>query len=136
MRHWREDTAGLQRVVDIGLRVAPAAASAQDAAAVIAQTIAASAEAPVRIVGVGSEGSRVVVTLAITVGTTADIAAGAPAARSAVRMLARLIEGLGAYDPAFTALPEHGSVDALIGRRVDERHETLARTMCLLAGEV
>ena len=136
MRDWREDTAGLQRVVEIGLRVAPTASSAPAAAAAIRYIITSSSDAPVRIVGVGSEGNRVVVTLAITVGTTAEIAAGAPAARSAVGMVARLIEGLGTYDPAFTALPNPDSADAIIGMNVDERPETLTRAMCVLGGQV
>jgi hypothetical protein len=102
---------------------------------VISQVLAASHEAPVRIVGVGAEGNRVIVTLAITVGTTADISSGAPAARAAVGMVARLVESLGAYDPAFAALPDPDSVDAMIGTRVDEAPQTLARAMCVLAGQ-
>lgn len=135
MREWVEGTVGLQRVVEIGLRVAPTAACAPAAAEAIAQLISSSREAPVRIVGVGTEGNRIVVTLAVTVGTTADVAAGAPAARLAVGMVARLIECLAAYDPAFTALPDPDSVDAVIGARVDERPETLSRAMCVLAGQ-
>lgn len=135
MREWIEGTAGLQRVVEVGLRVAPTAACAQSAAAAIAQILDSSHDAPVRIVGIGSEGNRVVVTLAITVGTTTDITAGAPAARLAVGMVARLVEGLAAYDPAFTALPDPESVDARIGSRVHEEPDTLARAMCVLAGQ-
>jgi hypothetical protein len=135
MREWIDGTAGLQRVVEVGLRVAPTVACAPAAAAVISQVLAASHEAPVRIVGVGAEGNRVIVTLAITVGTTADISSGAPAARAAVGMVARLVESLGAYDPAFAALPDPDSVDAMIGTRVDEAPQTLARAMCVLAGQ-
>lgn len=135
MRTWIEGTAGLQRVVEVGLRVAPTAACAPAAAEVIAQVIETSHEAPVRIVGVGAEGNRIVVTLAVTVGTTSDVAAGAPSARVAVGMVARLIECLAAYDPAFTGLPDPESVDAVIGARVDAQPETLARAMCVLAGQ-
>lgn len=135
MREWVDGTAGLQRVVEVGLRVAPTVACAQAAASVISQVLADSHEAPVRIVGVGAQDNRIVVTLAITVGTTADISAGAPAARMAVGMVARLVESLGAYDPAFTALPDPESVDAMIGSRVDEAPDTLARAMCVLAGQ-
>lgn len=134
MREWVEGTAGLQRVVEVGLRVAPTAACAPSAAAAIAQILDSSHDAPVRIVGIGAEGNRIVVTLAVTVGTTSDITAGAPAARLAVGMVARFIESLSAYDPAFTALPDPDSVDAMIGSRVDAEPETLARAMCVLAG--
>jgi hypothetical protein len=135
MREWVEGTAGLQRVVEVGLRVAPTPACAPAAAAAIAYAIGSAQEAPIRIVGVGAEGNRIVVTLAITVGTTTDITSGAPAARLAVGIVARLIECLAPYDPAFTALPDPDSVDALIGSRVDEQPETLARAMCVLAGQ-
>ncbi|MGI9136432.1 MAG: hypothetical protein ACR2JS_05130 [Candidatus Nanopelagicales bacterium] len=135
MRDWMDGTAGLQRVVEVGLRVAPTVACASAAAAVISQVLEGSHEAPIRIVGVGAEGNRIVVTLAITVGTTTDISAGAPAARMAVGMVARLVESLGSYDPAFTALPDPGSVDAMLGSRVDEAPESLARAMCVLAGQ-
>ncbi len=134
MREWVEGTAGLQRVVEVGLRVAPTRACVPAAAAAIAGVIALSHEAPVRIVGVGSEANRVVVTLAVTVGTTSDITAGAPAARLAVGMVARLIDELSAYDPAFTSLPDPDSVDARIGTRVEQEPDTLARAMCVLAG--
>ena len=136
MREWVDGTAGLQRVVEVGLRVAPTVACAPAAALAIGDVLDSAHEAPVRIVGVGTEGNRIVVTLAITVGTTTDITAGAPAARGAVGMVARLIECLSAYDPAFTALPDPDSVDAMIGSRVDEHPETLARAMCVLAGQV
>ncbi len=135
MREWVEGTAGLQRVVEVGLRVAPTVACAPAAAAAMCELLESRLDAPVRIVGVGTEGNRIVVTLAITVGTTTDITAGAPAARLAVGMVARLVESLAAYDPAFTALPDPDSVDAMIGSRVDEEPNTLARAMCVLAGQ-
>ena len=134
MREWVEGTAGLQRVVEVGLRVAPTLACVPMAAATISEVIASSNEAPVRIVGVGNEGNRIVVTLAVTVGTTSDVTSGAPVARLAVGMVARLIEELSAYDPAFTALPDPDSVDAMIGSRVEQEPQTLARAMCVLAG--
>jgi hypothetical protein len=68
-------------------------------------------------------------------GTTTEITTGAPSARRAVGMVARLIESLSAYDPSFTALPNPGSVEALIGSRVDEEPQSLERAMCVLAGK-
>ena len=136
MSAWVDGTAGLQRVVEIGLRVAPTAACAPSAASVIVQELEASLEAPVRIVSVGAEGNRIVVTLAITMGSTADVTTGAPAARRAVNMVARLIESLSDYDPSFTTLPNPDSVEALIGSKVEQKHEILDRAMCVLAGQV
>lgn len=135
MRAWVEGSAGLERVVEVGLRVAPTIACAAAAAGVISQVLDSAHEAPVRIVGLGAEGNRVIVTLAITVGTTDEISAGAPAARLAVGMVARLVDCLGAYDPAFTALPDPESFDAMIGSRVDEAPESLSRAMSVLAGQ-
>jgi diacylglycerol kinase family enzyme len=103
---------------------------------VIVQELESFLEAPVRIVSVGAEGNRIVVTFAITLGSTTDITTGAPAARRAVDMVARLIESLSAYDPSFTTLPNPDSVEALIGSKVEEKHEILERAMCVLAGQV
>ena len=136
MSAWMDGTAGLQRVVEIGLRVAPTAACASSAASVIVQELESSLEAPVRIVSVGAEGNRIVVTLAITMGSTTEITTGAPEARRAVGMVARLIETLSAYDPSFTTLPNPDSVEALIGSKVEQKHEILERAMCVLAGQV
>jgi len=136
MSAWVDGTVGLQRVVEIGLRVAPTAACASSAASVIVQELESSLEAPVRIVSVGAEGNRIVVTLAITMGSTADVTTGAPAARRAVNMVARLIESLSDYDPSFTTLPNPDSVEALIGSKVEQKHEILDRAMCVLAGQV
>lgn len=136
MSGWVDGTSGLERVVEIGLRVAPTASCASRAAAAIAQELESSHEAPVRIVGVGHEGNRIVVTLAITMGTTTEVTTGAPAARRAVGMIDRLIESLSVYDPSFTTLPNPDSVEALIGLRVDEEPEALERAMCVLAGKV
>jgi GTP cyclohydrolase FolE2 len=135
MSAWVDGTVGLQRVVEIGLRVAPTAACASSAASVIVQELESSLEAPVRIVSVGAEGNRIVVTLAITMGSTADVTTGAPAARRAVNMVARLIESLSDYDPSFTTLPNPDSVEALIGSKVEQKHEILDRAMCVLAGQ-
>ena len=136
MSGWVDGTAGLERVVEIGLRIAPTAACASRAATAIAQELESSHEAPVRIVSVGAEGNRIVVTFAITMGSTTDITTGAPAARRAVNMVARLIESLSAYDPSFTTLPNPDSVEALIGSKVEQKHEILDRAMCVLAGQV
>jgi hypothetical protein len=135
MREWVDGTSGLQRVVEIGLRLAPTTACASTAAAVIARELDSSLEAPVRIVGVGTGGNRIIVTLAITVGTTTEVTTGAPAARRAVGQVARLIESLSAYDPSFTALPNPDSVEARIGTRVEEEPKNLERAMCILAGQ-
>ena len=135
MDSWMDSTAGLERIVEIGLRVAPTAACASSAASVIVQELESCLEAPVRFVSVGAEGNRIVVTFAVTMGSTTDITTGAPAARRAVGMVARLIESLSAYDPSFTTLPNPDSVEALIGSRVEEKHEILERAMCVLAGQ-
>jgi hypothetical protein len=136
MSGWVDGTAGLERVVEIGLRIAHTDACASRAATAIAQELESSHEAPVRIVSVGAEGNRIVVTFAITMGSTTDITTGAPAARRAVNMVARLIESLSVYDPSFTTLPNPDSVEALIGSKVEQKHEILDRAMCVLAGQV
>jgi hypothetical protein len=128
-------TQGLDQLVVLGLRIAPTLSRCAGAAAEIARVMDAGPSTPVRIAGVGQDGSRVVVTLAITLGTVSDIKAATPAARDAVTFIAGLVAELRDFDPAFIALPDHASADARIASHLRESTGmTLPVVMASLAG--
>ena len=130
-------TQGLDQLVVIGLRIAPTLTRCAGAAAEIARVVDAGPSIPVRIAGVGQDGSRVVVTLAITLGTVADIKQASPAARAAVTFIADLVSELSDYDPAFIALPDLVSADARIAGHLGESCDlTLPVVMASLAGHM
>ena len=87
--------------------------------------MAAAVAAAVRIAAVGREGSRVIVTLAVTLGTVDEVKSSAAPARAAVELLAQLVERLHAFDPAFTALPHRSSIDARIAAEIHREGVTL-----------
>lgn len=136
MKEWLAGTAGLERVVEVGIRLAPTASGSATAAEAISRVLGQNPEAPVRIVGLGAEGGRVIVTLAVTLGTPSQITAGAPSACGAVAILDRLVTELAAYDPAFTALPDPDSLDARIALGVQSDPATFDRAVGVLSGQV
>ena len=114
---------GLLPLVEVGLRLAPTAAASTRAAAEIARCLEEAPAAAVRIAAVGSEGSRVLVTLAVTLGTADEVKSAAAPARAALELLASIVERLAAFDPAFTSLPHPSSTDARIAAEIErERH--------------
>ena len=120
---------GLLPLVEIGLRLAPTVTGASAAAAEIAACLEQAPSAAVRIAAIGRQGSRVLVTLAITLGTVEEVKASAPAARSAVTLISELIERLSSFDPAFTGLPHPASTDSRIAAQVErDRRGLKART--------
>jgi hypothetical protein len=132
---------GLLPLVEVGLRIAPTAAAAEAAATEISRCLEQAPSAAVRIAAVGREGSRVIVTLAVTLGTADEVKACAAPARTALELLAQLVERLEAFDPAFTSLPHGSSVDARIAaeierparRGADEHREGLTLAKAVIA---
>lgn len=103
---------GLQRHVDIGVRLAPTEATAAVAAKSLAAILDEVPTVPVRLAGIGTEGSRVHLTLAVTLGTLDDVKAATEQARAAVVLLQRIVEDLAAYDPCLVELPDPESPEA------------------------
>lgn len=110
---------GLLPLVEVGLRLAPTAAASAAAAAEIARCLEQAPAAAVRIAAVGREGSRVLVTLAVTLGTVDEVKSAASPARAALELLASIVERLAAFDPAFTSLPHASSTDARIAAEIE-----------------
>ena len=103
---------GIERHVDIGLRLAPQREHAAAAAKGMAALLDAEPGVPVRLAGLGSDGSRVHLTFAISLGSLDDIKAASPTARAAVLLLQRIVETFAAYDPCLVELPDPQSPEA------------------------
>lgn len=105
-------------VIEIGLRLAPMMSAAPHAARDVLEAI----DNPwpqMRVVGLGSQGSRVVITLAVAIGTPEQVRSGDDTSREAVVYLHDMVERLGYADPALVAFPEGNSVEAVIAHHVD-----------------
>ena len=100
-----DEYAGLRRQFEIGLRFAPTRACAAVAAKSVASVIDEHPLVPVRLVELTSDGSRVLFTLSVCLGTIDAVKTAAPSARQAIALLQVLVDAFGAYDPAFVQLP-------------------------------
>lgn len=107
-----DNFAGLRREFEIGLQFAPTLGSAVPAAKAISSYLDADPSVPVRLAGLAAEGSRMLVTIAVTLGSIDAIKVADPSAQAAVRLIARLVDELAAYDPAFVVLPHASSFEA------------------------
>lgn len=107
-----DDYAGLRREVELGLTLAPTRASAVAAAKSIAAYLDADPRVTVRLAGIGSDDSRILITLAVTLGTVDEIKVADARSRAAVLLVQRIVDELASYDPAFSTLPAPASFEA------------------------
>ena len=119
--HDHRDAMGLQRHVDIGLRLAPQRQYAPDASKALAAILDAAPEVSVRLAGVGSEGSRIHLTIAVTLGTLEDVKVASPSARTAVLVMQQIVDRLAAYDPCLVELPDPASPEARLAAQTQWR---------------
>lgn len=115
--------AGLQRHVDIGLRIAPTTQLAAMAGKSLALLLDEWPSVPVRIAGLGSDGTRVHITIAVTLGTLEDVKTSAASSRDAVALIQAIVDRLACYDPSLVELPDPKSVEAV----QDESHAAPTR---------
>jgi len=120
-----DEFAGMRRDLEVGLLLAPTHASAVAAAKSLAAILDAEPAVPVRLAGLAADGSRVLMTLAVTLGEVSEITTAAEPAREAVRVLDHLIDSMSAYDPAFVRLPDPASAEAQLASDVT-RHADYA----------
>jgi len=119
-----QDTyAGLRRDLEIGLRLAPTRATAAVAAKSLAAFLDAEPTVPVRLAGLSVDDSRVLITIAVTLGEISDIKVAGGHSRAAVLLLQRVVDGLAAYDPAFATVPAPTSAEARLAAHVLTRPE-------------
>lgn len=105
---------GMRRSFEIGLRIAPTMASAVVAAKGLSAVLDECRETSVRLVGLGAAGSRIHITLAVSLGNVEDVREASNRSRSSLAALQSLIDHCSAYDPSFVALPARDSVEARI----------------------
>lgn len=114
----------IQRSLEVGLRFAPSLSGALPAAKALAAHLDSLEGVSARLAAVGREGSRIHLTLAVTLGTIDDIKVGGDHSRRAVRALHSLIEALPSCEPALVALPDPASPEARLADQV-QRTATL-----------
>jgi hypothetical protein len=107
-----DEYAGLRRELEIGLTLAPTRASAVAAAKSVVAYLDDDPRVTVRLAGLGASDSRILITLAVTLGTVDEIKIAAARSRIAVTFLQRMVDEFGAYDPAFATLPAPTSFEA------------------------
>jgi len=113
-----DEYAGFRRELEIGICLAPSAASSVAAAKSLAALLDAESVVPVRLAGLGLQGGRVRLTLAVNLGAVDDIKAAGDASRAAIHLLQRIVDDLAAYEPAFTRLPDPASAEAQLADRL------------------
>lgn len=107
-----DDYAGLRRELEVGLVLAPTRASAVVAAKSVAAYLDADPRVTVRLAGLGADASRILITVAVTLGTVDEIKVADARSRVAVQFLQRLVDELACYDPALVTLPHPTSFEA------------------------
>ena len=132
----RLDTyAGLRRVLEIGIRLAPTRATAVAASKSLAAFLDA-APVPVRLAGLAADDSRVLITLAVALGDVDDIKVAAPESRAALGLIQRIVDDLAAYDPAFATLPAPSTAEARLAAHVTRHPDRMSMAVAVshLAG--
>jgi hypothetical protein len=113
--------AGLRRELEVGLRIAPTRASAIPAAKAVASYLDADPRVAVRLVGLSRDDSRVLITVAVNLGTIDEIKSAHATSRAALALIQTLVDHLAAYDPAFVTLPHPASPEASLATQVAAR---------------
>lgn len=106
--------AGLQRHVDIGLRLAPSTQLAAIAGKSLAGLLAEWPNVAVRVAGLGSDATRVHITLAVRLGTLEDVKTSAAASQDAIALIQAIVDRLRCYDPSLVELPDPKSAEAIL----------------------
>ncbi len=126
--------AGLRKTFEVGIALAPCGQAATVAAKALAAFLDDHPSTPVRLAGLAVHGSRVTITVAVSLGTVDDLKAGAINSREALAAIQDLIDHLGAYDPAITALPDPSTAEAELAHVVrTSREHTLDSVVGQLA---
>ena len=126
--------AGLRKTFEVGIALAPCGQAATVAAKALAAFLDDHPSTPVRLAGLAVHGSRVTITVAVSLGTVDDLKAGAKNSREALAAIQDLIDHLGAYDPAITALPDPSTAEAELAHVVrTSREHTLDSVVGQLA---
>ena len=126
--------AGLRRTFEVGVCLNPHGQAAAVATKALAAFLDQHLSTPVRLAGLGVHGSRVTITLAVSLGTVDDLKVRAQNSREALAAIQDLIDHLSAYDPAITTLPDPSTAEAELALVVQtSRQHTLDSVVGQLA---
>jgi hypothetical protein len=118
-----DEFAGMRRELEVAVCLAPTRASAVPAAKALAAFLDSDPGTAVRLAGLACDDSRVLITLAVCLGSIDEIKTADPASRAAVLLIQRIVDDLAAYDPAFVTLPEPASAEARLAMHVVARND-------------
>ena len=118
-----DDYAGMRRELEVAVCLAPTRASAVPAAKALAAFLDSDPGTAVRLAGLACDDSRVLITLAVCLGSIDEIKTADPASRAAVVLIQRIVDDLAAYDPAFVTLPEPASAESRLAMHVLARND-------------
>ncbi|MDO8732067.1 MAG: hypothetical protein Q7L55_05775 [Actinomycetota bacterium] len=107
---------GIEREVEIGLRLAPTHQAARLAARGLAVILEHFPSVPTRLIGVDAEDTRLHLTLAVSLGSLVDVKLASPRSCLAVLLVRRVIEDLAAYDPCLVEIPDPAAPMAMLAR--------------------
>jgi hypothetical protein len=113
-----DDFTGLRRQVEVGLALAPVRTAAPAAAKALAAFLDAEVDVPVRLAAVGTSGSRMIITIAVTLGDVDDVKVAGPQSRAALALVQRIVDDLAAYDPALALVPDPASAESRLAARL------------------
>jgi hypothetical protein len=114
---------GLDRHVDVALRLTTPPDNAAAAARAMGAILAEFPAVPARLAGVGHRHGDVELTFVVTLGSVEQVAQSSPDARDALAVLHRITTSLSAYEPCFTTIPERDSIEARAARQLLERDD-------------
>lgn len=110
--------AGIDKEVELGLRLAPSHQAANRAACSLAHLISLHPSVPVRLAGVGLVRTRVHLTIAVSLGALDQVKTGGPRACASVAFLRALVDSMAAFDPCLVAIPDPSSIEAQHAKRL------------------
>lgn len=124
-----DEFAGIERSLEIGLRLAPLQRLAGEAARALVAIIAASPTVPVRLAGLDFTHSRMHLTITIDLGSLDDIKVAADRSCAAVALIQAIVDSLAAHEPCLVEIPHPDSGEAVRARGLQVRD--LPRQTCM-----
>ena len=112
------DRIGLAELLEVAVRIAPMQVHAAAVAKSLATLIAAHPAVPVRLAAISRTDSRVILTLAVGLGSPDEIRTADACACDAVALLYGIIAGLASADPALVEMPAPDSAPARNAERL------------------
>ena len=114
----RLDRIGLSELLEVAVRIAPMQAHAAAIAKSLATLIADHPAVPVRLAAISRTDSRVLLTLAVGLGSPDEIRTADTCACDAVALLYGITNGLASADPALVEMPAPDSAPARNAERL------------------